>query len=99
MTNYYKQPTWSDKHKHLDWINTICAVHDLRCACNEPLKHTITGIIRQEPSLKFNKEDSDLIKKCLTTGDPGTEDVVDGFGDGELEKLFEGDFGEEDITG
>lgn len=99
MTNYYKCPPYSQRHKDLNWINSLTAIHDLHCGCNYPLQHTITGIIKQEPTLKFNKEDSDLIKKCLTTGDPGTEDVVDGFGDGELEKLFEGDFGEEDTTG
>ncbi|AUD10247.1 hypothetical protein QKL33_gp1 [Torque teno mini virus SHA] len=88
MTNYYKQPTWSEKHKHLDWINTICAVHDLRCACDQPLHHTIIGIIKQEPTIKFNKEDTKIIQPCLTGGDQDTGDVVDGFGDDELERLF-----------
>lgn len=95
MTNYYKQPTWSLKHKELNLVNASVGLHDLHCMCNEPLKHLITTIIRQEPTLKFDKEESTLIQKCLTTGDPGV-DIVDDFGDGELERLFEKDFGEED---
>ncbi len=100
MSRYYKPVTFTAKHRKLDWINAITALHDIYCACNDPLKHTITGIIEQEPSLQFDKEDSTKIQKCLTTGDGDHgEDVVEGFGDGELEKLFEGDFGEEDHTG
>lgn len=96
MTNYYKPITWSTKHRDLDWINCMVSVHDLRCSCDDPLKHIIIGIIEKEPSIKFNKEDSTKLLKCLTTGDPGTGDVVDDFGDGELEKLFEGDLEEDD---
>lgn len=95
MTAYYKQPTWTIKHKNLNGINSICSVHDIHCMCNNPLQHTILGIIEQEPSLKFNKEDSTKIQKCLTTGDATGQDVVDGFGDGELESLFAEDFGDE----
>ena len=99
MTNYYKPLPYSTKHKNLQWINCICGVHDLHCSCDDPLKHTILGIIDQEPSLKFNKEDTKKIQKCLTTGEDHGEDVVEEFGDGELEKLFEEDIGEEDDDG
>ncbi len=45
-------------------------------------------------STKFNKR---KIKQCLTTGDaPTTQDVVEDFGDDELEKLFAGDDIDED---
>lgn len=93
---YYKNPPYSTKHKGLNFINSICSNHDLHCGCDKPLQHAIIGIIEQEPNLQFNKEESDIIRKCLTSGDHTGEDVVDTFGDGELEKLFEGDFGEED---
>ncbi|AYJ72781.1 MAG: hypothetical protein [Anelloviridae sp.] len=95
MSDYYKQPTWSLKHKNLNFINAIVGVHDLYCMCEDSLKHTVTAIIKQEPSLRFNKEESKQIQQCLTTGDHG-EDIVDDFGDGELERLFEKDFGEDD---
>lgn len=95
MSSYYKQPPYTPKHKELNFVNAQVAIHDLHCGCNEPLNHIITSIFRQEPSLKFNQEESQLIQKCLTTGDDG-KDVLDDFGDAELEKLFDGDFGEED---
>lgn len=86
MTNYYKPITLSTKHKNLNWVNSICAIHDLQCQCDNPLGHTIIQILKQEPELKFTQEDKNLIQKCLTTGDHG--DALDGFGDGELEALF-----------
>lgn len=100
MSTYYKQPTWNSRHKNLNWVNSIVSIHDLHCACNDPLKHTILGILNQEPSLKFNKEDSKEIQKCLTTGEDAGENVPDGFGEGDLESLFAEDFGEEkdDVT-
>ena len=100
MTNYYKQIQWSQKHKDLNFVNSICSNHDLWCCCNDPLKHTIITILKQEPTIKFDKEDSKIIQKCLTTTEDGGDgDVLDGFGDGELEKLFGEDIGEEDTDG
>lgn len=64
----------------------MVSIHDLWCYCDNPLKHIILGILEQEPTLNFDQEDSKKIQKCLTTG--GGEDVLDDFGDGELEKLF-----------
>lgn len=103
MSKYYKPLTISNKHKELQWINLMVAAHDQYCQCNECLKHIITSIIEREPNLKFDKEDSEKIKKCLTTGDHGDdhgEDDGDVLGDGDLEKLFEQDvFGETGDTG
>lgn len=96
MSDYYKPITWSRKHCNLNWINSIVTVHDLQCACNNPLKHTIIGIINQEPSIKFNKEESTKIQKCLTTGDQEEGDILENIGEGDLEAFFAADFGEED---
>lgn len=97
MSDYYKPLTIGQRHKNLNWTNCICALHDLQCQCDNPLEHTIENIVKQEPNLKFNKELSVKIQKCLTTGDDGPVDAVDGFGDGELEQLFaEDDFGDAD---
>lgn len=96
MTNYYKPITWSKKHRDLDWVNAITSIHDLQCSCDTPLEHTINTIVKQEPNLRFTKEDKQLLQKCLTSGDQDTTtDAVDGFGDGELEKLFAEDVGED----
>lgn len=99
MSKYYKPLTISQKHKDLQWINLMVAVHDQHCQCNNPLNHIIIGILEREPSLKFDKEDSAIIQKCLTTADHGEGDG-DVLGDGDLEKLFEQDvFGEHADTG
>lgn len=96
MSRYYKKPTYSTRHGNLQFINTIVSVHDNYCYCDKPLNHIITGIIEQEPSLRFDKEDSKIIEKCLTS--TVGEDVLDDFGDGELEKLFAQDGDDPDAT-
>lgn len=99
MSKFYKPVTTSLKHRNLQWINGTVHLHDMHCHCNEPLKHLIFGILEQEPHLQFNKEESQQLQKCLTTGDH-TEDAGDVIGEGELDRLFEEDvFGEEDHTG
>lgn len=96
MSKYYKPIQLGYKHKNLNWINTEVAVHDLHCQCDDPLKHIIIGIIQQEPSLKFDKEESKLIQQCLTTSED-TGDAVDTLGEGDLDALFAQDvFGEKD---
>lgn len=97
MSNYYKKITTSQKHQNLQFVNTLVGNHDLYCFCNEPLQHIICSIIEQEPNLKFNKEDSQKIQKCLTTGQDPAGDAVDALGEGDLDALFAQDtFGEED---
>lgn len=96
MSKYYKPITLSTKHRNLNWINGLVAFHDLQCQCNHPLQHTIIGIIDQEPTLKFDQEDSKKIQKCLTTGEE-TADALDAIGEGDLDGLFAEDvFGEQD---
>lgn len=96
MSRYYKKPTYGDRHKQLQWINNMVGLHDMHCYCDKPLQHIITGIIEHEPSLHFDTEDSKKIQKCLST--TAIEDVLDDFGEGELEKLFSEDVGEPDAT-
>lgn len=99
MSDYYKKPTKSTRHANLDWINAVCALHDLHCNCDKPLQHTVVGIIEQESSLKFTPKDSEKIKQCLTSTE-GPGDVVEEFGGEELEALFAADTGEDgDGTG
>lgn len=94
------QPT-KDNHraKKLKWINFLVHAHDIHCDCPAPLEHTICEIIQQEPELKFNNQEKDLLKKCLgTTTEEDHGGDIDDFGDGELERLFTEDAGE-DTTG
>lgn len=95
----YQQSTWySKKQLALQQVNTHVAIHDLNCGCNKPLQHIITTILEKEPSLKEDKEFVDTIKTCLTSEAPGGTpgDEEENFGPGDLEKLFEEDFGEQD---
>lgn len=75
------------KNKRRDWINTIVQIHNLQCGCEKPLDHTIKEILQQEPSLK-----------CLTTGEDQITTDADGFGEGDLDRLFEEDFTEDATT-
>lgn len=88
---------YKPKELQLQWINNIVHTHDLICKCDNPLEHTIYGIIKQEPNLRLNKETKDLLQKCLTTENGGdrAEDDFDGLGAGDLEALFAEDTGEE----
>lgn len=94
MSDYYKKLTIGPRHAQLNWTNAIVTLHDLQCQCDDPLCHTIETIVNQEKSLKFSKGLSDKIKPCLTTGEDGAVDVVEDFGDDDLERLFA-----EDATG
>lgn len=93
----YIPKKYNTKSTQIDWVNSLVHIHDLQCACNDPLEHTTATIFRQEPNLRFNKEEKQLIEKCLTTGEKDTTPIAeDAFGDGDLERLFEQDFGEEE---
>lgn len=77
-----------------DWINVIASIHNLQCPCTRPLAHTIEEIITQEPNLKIL-----IPQRCLsgaTAEEPGVDDHID---DGDLEKLFEKDFDEDNAAG
>lgn len=97
MSDYFKHITISQRHKDLNWTNAIVHLHDIQCMCNEPLAHTIDTIFKQEPNLPLHQSTKDKIKQCLTTGeDHTTKDVVEEFGDDDLERLFADDDTEED---
>lgn len=97
MTTRYKPSTLNHKAKQLQWLNGIVHLHDCFCECDGPLQHTIGLIVHKEPEIKFNTEETDLLKKCLTTGE-NTAATTPGDGDidfGDLERLFTEDDGED----
>ncbi len=100
MSSYYQPCRYSKRQINLQLTNTYCQVHSLNCNCNKPLQHIILQILEQEPSLKEDKEFTTKLQQCLSTGDTGVthEDDFGGIGDGDLERLFAEDFGEEDDT-
>lgn len=79
----YVSPKYTNKRLDLQNVNAYVNIHDLTCKCEHPLRHIITQITQQEPT----------IKKWLATtieedGNPDGEKDIDGFGPGELEALF-----------
>ncbi len=82
----------SARNRRLDWINGIVHLHNLVCGCDKPLEHTLEEIYTQEPQLHpYNKICPTTTKDHATTG-------LEELGDGDLERLFDEDFGEENTT-
>ncbi len=88
MSNFFVEKPTNPKRDNLDMINAYVHIHDLKCNCNTPLQHIINQLIEKEPELT----------KCLTTPttEDGRGDAVDTIEDGDLDRLFEEDFGEDD---
>lgn len=83
----YVPANLTKKQLQLQNVNCFVNIHDLNCYCKEPLKHIIQQILTQEPSLK-----PWLATTIADTGNQDGEKDIDGFGPGELERLFaEGD--------
>ncbi len=81
----------TSRKQNLQYVNCYTSIHDLGCNCAEPLKHIIKQLTDQEPSLK-----PWLATTYVATGDPDGEKDIDGFGPGELERLFAEDAEEKD---
>ncbi len=93
------KPVNNGKQAQINWVNSIVHIHDLQCACDDPLEHTISTIFKQEKNLRFNEQEKAFMQKCLTTTEETTGDKdEDGFGDGDLERIFAQDIGEEEET-
>lgn len=83
-------------------MNLITHCHDIFCDCYNPLVHTAALIFEQEADLKFSTPELDIIKKCISgdhTDVAATDHEPDGIGEGDLDILFQEDFGEEKDTG
>lgn len=75
-------PNYSKRQLNLQMVNCYVGIHDLHCHCKSPLTHIIQQIKDQEPTLKCQD---------TTTAGAGNQDGekdIDGFGPGELERLF-----------
>lgn len=79
----YVPPRYTTRQKNLQHVNCYVGIHDISCNCTEPLKHIIKQIISQEPTIK-----PWLATITEDAGTPDGEGDIDGFGPGELERLF-----------
>jgi len=79
----YVPPRYTKKQLTLQTVNAYVHIHDLNCNCQEPLKHVIKQILDQEPTIK-----PWLATITEENGDQDGEKDIDGFGPGELERLF-----------
>lgn len=72
-----------------DWKNLIVHIHDNICSCDDPIEHTIHNLTTNPKELRLKESTKKQLQQCLTTTEDHTEeDVIDGFGDGELDALF-----------
>lgn len=79
----FVDPRFTKRQLNLHMVNGYVHIHDLRCHCKQPLQHIIKQIQEQEPTLQKWQD--------TTTADAGktvTEEDIDHFGPGELERLF-----------
>lgn len=94
MTSFWKRPQSSLRQQENNWIGIIFMTHDAFCQCDDPWFHLLVVLNKQGNAPKPESDVNNI--KCLLTGTKPTpteedhteEDVVTGFDDGELEKLF-----------
>lgn len=92
-------PQLTIKQQKTEWINMLVHIHDLYCKCNDPLEHTVDLIAEKEKNLRFQHFTKLNLQKCLTGGEENTTHQggeEDAFDAGDLEKLFDEDFPEEE---
>lgn len=88
-TGLLQNPVYGPGALEQNWLNTIYGTHDLMCGCPKPIEHLLQI----------------LKKKCLLTedgtdGEEKGDTPEEGFGPGDLDKLFEEDvFGEDEGEG
>lgn len=91
MSSFLTPSVYSKNGLENQWLNTIWNVHDIMCGCNDCFKH-LFEILKRKNNLP-----------CLpstSTEDAGTQtgagDGDDVLEPGDLDKLFEEDFEEDD---
>lgn len=91
MSKLLTPTIYSNKGLENNWVNLIWNSHDLICGCNNPWKHLSEILKRQGTQLCLPTTTTD----ATTSTDPDViEDV--GLEPGDLDKLFEEDFADDD---
>lgn len=102
MSSIWKKTSQTPRSLERQWMNTIFNSHDLFCECNDPELHFLIILNKNSSAIKPEPEIRNI--KCLLTGDGDagketTENFDDpGFLEGELEKLFNENDGENPTT-
>lgn len=89
MSNYLTPCLYTGKAIENQWVNGIYSSHDLFCGCNSPIKHL--AAILQTKQLCLPSPTT-----AEGTTQTGQEDAVDTLEPGDLDKLFEESFDEDD---
>ena len=107
MSFTWRKPTpYGHRQRENNWLNGIVHLHDNFCGCEEPFKHLVWKIAENCKDLNINKQELEILQQCHpttstdgTTGDDHhTEEdagAADNFDEGDLDRLFEEDFGDD----
>lgn len=92
----FQSPAYlTPKGKKNALINCFVGGHDLICSCKNPAYHCLE-ILASTLGPQLKEEEKNQIKQCLGTTETTTTGVEeDGLGFGDLEKLFDADFTED----
>lgn len=88
MSRYNKPTEFGPRATEIQWLNSIVTTHGLFCGCEKPWNHL-------EDILKNQQVRCHLIGDNTTethTEEPTGDVDIDGFQDGDLERLFAQDF-------
>lgn len=91
MSMYMRNPEFGPKALQIQWINCIFTTHSMICSCEQPLKHLEDLLKDQQIQCQFTGDHKGDHCAAITTGDG-----EDHFDEGDLERLFEDDFTEQD---
>ncbi len=91
MSKFLKPSLYSGRAQELQWLNTVIGSHDLMCGCQNPLKHLhfLLQKDNKQLCLPSTEDRSDLTEH-------GGEDAVDNLLEGDLDKLFEEEFNDDE---
>lgn len=91
MSLYMKNPEFGPRALQIQWINCIVTTHGMICSCEQPFKHLENLLQDQQVKCHFIGDPKGDTTAAITTGDG-----EDHFDEGDLDRLFEEDFTEDD---
>lgn len=94
MYKNYKPPFYKPRALELQWMNNTVQGHDMICSCDNPWEHLATILTKTSNQKCLGPPGCDT-----DTADHGTQtdtEEKDILEQGDLDKLFEEDFTEED---
>lgn len=84
MSRFLQHPLYTGKGLEGQWLNLIYSSHDLCCGCSTPINH-LQHLLKCRGLIGTKEEDGQE-----------EETPEEGFGSGDLEKLFEEPFTDEE---